>query len=150
MPQTEARHYQEPMKLNPPTEEALASCLPFVERYIASGRLEALELERATTLKALAQAPEHFENTTAHDPLMSRFDLYGRLCIFDSGAARAEDFRNNQGQGAWAERLLLNAKWPGYKLVPFGPSDDVIPNDIDYEIHRPAISGNHNPRRKAS
>lgn len=56
--------------------------------------------------------------------------------IWGCRSARAEDFRRNQGQGGWAEQLLIDADWMGYRLVPFGPSDGITPGEPGYQEQR--------------
>jgi hypothetical protein len=79
----------------------------------------------------------------ARDPgdaaLLRGFARIGALAVLDAGGGRGPDFAANQGMGAWAERLLeegVNRPDSAYRLVRYGPTDDVIPGEGAYEDRR--------------
>jgi AccI restriction endonuclease len=117
---------------------SLSSAKPFLERYLASDRLEPIEKDKASFLTNLAPHSEAvFADGSSSRELIDKLLEHNRLAALTPCPPRGKmDFKDNQGQGEWAEQLLLNAAWPGYKLIPFGPSDGVLPHEPDYEKHR--------------
>jgi hypothetical protein len=109
---------------------------PRLLRYLETGNLLEIEKERISFLLDPDPERETLSDHGSATSLVQHFEQYGHLGIFEAGAAREEDFRKNQGQGEWAEKLLAHAEWPSYKLVPFGPSDGIIPKEAGYEEKR--------------
>ena len=108
---------------------------PLLRRYLDRANLLDIEKERAMFLLS-PDSRETFSDSGSVATLIELFQKCGCRAIFEAKQARAEDFRRNQGQGEWAEQLLLHAEWEGYRLVPFGPSDDIIPKEVGYEEQR--------------
>jgi len=108
----------------------------YLLRYVERANLLDIERERAMFLLNPDPEREFLSDHSSTALLIELFEKYGHRSIFEAKEARKEDFQTNQGQGEWAEQLLLNAEWQGYKLVSFGPSDGIIPKEAGYEERR--------------
>lgn len=102
-----------------------------LDKYIASNVLSPGEKKKIDYLlqgSTLENSCEDFISNFQRD--LDRLGEERRLAIFDAGGGRGSSFRRKQGQGAWAEEIILSIA-PD-RLAHYGPSSGMPPEDTDY------------------
>jgi len=67
--------------------------------------------------------------------LLALYNTIGHLAVLDADGGRGASFAANQGQGAWAEALLMGYAG-AYRFVTFGLSTPIAPTAPNYELVR--------------